>query len=129
MRKEKDHCSTIDSKTSLEERGSKGGCMDKNVLNVKESDLNNLQVEVGKDLVCQELDGEMVLLDMQSGLYFGIDAVGTRIWQMLEEKVPPMKMVDLLLEEYEVEAEICAQQVLTFLLKLEKNNLLKRISI
>lgn len=102
--------------------------MEKSVFDVTESDLKELRVEVDKELVCQELDGEMVLLDMNSGLYFGIDAVGTRIWQMLEEKVPPVKMVDLLLQEYEVEAERCAQQVLAFLLNLEENKLVKRVS-
>jgi hypothetical protein len=102
--------------------------MEKKLLDGTESDLKDLQVEADKELVCQELDGEMVLLDMNSGLHFGIDAVGTRIWQMLEEKVPPVKMVDLLLQEYDVEAERCAQQVLAFLLNLEQNKLVKRVS-
>ena len=38
--------------------------MEKSVFDVTESDLNELRVEVDKELVCQELDGEMVLLDM-----------------------------------------------------------------
>ena len=68
----------------------------------------------------------MVILNMHSGLYFGIDAVGSRIWQMLEKKVPPATMVDLLLEEYEIEADLCSQQVAAFLAELEKNNLILR---
>ena len=101
--------------------------MDNNLMSLKESDLKELQIEIGKDLVCQELDGEMVILDMHSGLYYGIDAVGTRIWQMLEQKVPPATMVDHLLEEYEIEANLCLQQVLAFLVDLKKNNLIMHI--
>ena len=103
--------------------------MDTTMIHIKESDFAGVQVEIRKDLVCQELDGEMVILNMQSGLYYGIDAVGSRIWQMLEEKVPPATMVDLLLEEYEIEADLCSQQVATFLSELEKNNLITRITI
>jgi hypothetical protein len=102
--------------------------MDTNSMSLEKSDLKRLQLEIGKDLVCQELDGEMVILDMQAGLYYGIDAVGTRIWQMLQDKVPPATMIDLLLEEYEIEADVCSQQVMAFLTELEKNRLIMRRS-
>jgi hypothetical protein len=103
--------------------------MDNTMIHLKESDLKELQIEICKDLVYQELDGEMVILDMHSGQYFGIDAVGSRIWQMLEEKVSPAAMINLLLEEYEIEADLCSQQVVAFLEELEKNNLIIRSTI
>jgi hypothetical protein len=98
--------------------------MEKDVMRLQKADLAGLQVEICKDLVCEELDGEMVILDLDSKLYFGIDAVGSRIWQMLEEKVPPSAMIDILLEEYEVEADPCRRKVMAFLADLEKNNLI-----
>ena len=36
-------------------------------------------------LLAQELAGETVLLDLASENYFGLDAVGTRVWQLLNE--------------------------------------------
>jgi len=93
-----------------------------------ETDSKNLQIEISKDLVYQELDGEMVLLDMKSGQYFGIDEIGCRIWRMLEDKVPPVSIIEKLLEEYEVEKDLCRQQVVTFLEKLEHNNLISYIT-
>ena len=100
--------------------------MENNSLNSQESELAGLRVEVCKDLVCQELDGEMVILNMHSGLYYGIDEVGSRIWQMLEEKIPPAAMIDRLLNEYEIEVGECSRQVMDFLTELEKNNLILR---
>jgi len=86
--------------------------------------MNNMRIEISKDLVFQELDGEMVILDMKSGQYFGIDAIGSIIWHMLEQKIEPARIIEKLQEEYDVEAEVCSQQVLAFLDDLMKNNII-----
>ena len=103
--------------------------MDNKEIPITQSVLVGLQIEICKDLVCEELDGEMVILNMQSGLYFGIDEIGSRIWKMLEEKIPPVTMIKLLLDEYEIEADLCRQQVMAFIMELEKNNLIMRIPV
>ncbi|MEP1422955.1 MAG: PqqD family protein [Erythrobacter sp.] len=38
---------------------------------------------VSEDVVVREVSGELVLLDLNSGQYFGLDAVGARIWELL----------------------------------------------
>ena len=86
--------------------------------------MNNMRIEISKDLVFQELDCEMVILDMKSGQYFGIDAIGSIIWHMLEQKIEPARIIEKLQEEYDVEAEVCSQQVLAFLDDLMKNNII-----
>lgn len=98
--------------------------MDNNNKKIDVEEFSRLQVEISKDLVYQELDGEMVILEMKSGQYFGIDVIGSRIWQMLENKVPPVLMVEKLQEEFEVETDLCRQHVVTFLGELEKNKLI-----
>jgi len=103
--------------------------MDNNNKKIDIEAFNRLQVEISKDLVYQELDGEMVILEMQSGQYFGIDVIGSRIWQMLESKVPPVLMIEKLQEEFEVEPELCRHQVVTFLDELEKNNLIRPFTL
>ena len=42
-------------------------------------------VQVPEDVVFRELDGEAVVLNLDSGIYFGLDEVGTRIWQLVDE--------------------------------------------
>ena len=61
--------------------------------------------KASRDVLFQEVGGETVLLDLASEQYFGLDEVGTRIWQLLNEGLGPGEMVDTLLDEYEVERE------------------------
>ena len=60
-------------------------------------------VSISKEVLSQEVSGETVLLDLQSESYFGLDAVGTRIWQLLQEKGHLQQVFDTMLEEYEVD--------------------------
>ena len=58
---------------------------------------------ISKEVLSQEVSGETVLLDLQSESYFGLDAVGTRIWQLLQEKSRFQQVFDTMLEEYDVD--------------------------
>lgn len=60
---------------------------------------------ISTEVLTQEVDGETVLLDLQSESYFGLDAVGTRIWQLLQEQCELQKVFDTMLEEYDVDAQ------------------------
>ena len=41
---------------------------------------------VSDEVVAREVGGEMVLLDLASGQYFGLDTVGGRIWELLSAR-------------------------------------------
>jgi hypothetical protein len=43
------------------------------------------KLQVSPDVVFREVDGEAVLLDLASGRYFGLNAVGTRVWSALAD--------------------------------------------
>ena len=73
----------------------------------------------------QEVDGEMVLLDMNSENYFGLDAVGTDIWQAMQEKENLKEVFEILLEQYEVEEDVLKKDLITFVEKLEESGLVK----
>ena len=66
---------------------------------------NNPVLTVSKDVLFQEVSGETVLLDLASEQYFGLDEVGTRVWQLLNEGQSLDAMLEVLLGEYEVERE------------------------
>jgi hypothetical protein len=75
----------------------------------------------------QEVDGEMVLLDMQSENYFGLDGVGTAIWQEIERYDGELqKVLKALLEKYEVEEQVLISDLLEFIDKLEESGLVKK---
>jgi Coenzyme PQQ synthesis protein D (PqqD) len=63
----------------------------------------NQTVILSPDVISQEVSGETVLLDLESERYFGLDAVGTRIWQLIRESGELRTVYNTLLDEYEVE--------------------------
>jgi len=62
-------------------------------------------VQVKPDVLSQHVSGETVLLDLNSENYFGLNDVGTHIWQLIQEQNDLQKIYDKLLEEYEVDAD------------------------
>lgn len=61
------------------------------------------QVRVSDDAIFRELDGEAVILQLEAGVYFGLDPVGTRLWQLIEEHGSLRPVVDAALSEFDVE--------------------------
>ena len=61
------------------------------------------KITISSEVLSQEVDGETVLLDLESESYFGLDEVGTRIWQLLNETSNLQTVFDTLLGEYDVD--------------------------
>jgi hypothetical protein len=83
------------------------------------------RIEISPDVLFQEVGGETVLLDLESEHYFGLDAVGTRIWGLLGEGVSVAAMVDTLLQEYEVERATLEADVAELLSRLAEAGLIR----
>jgi len=83
------------------------------------------KVIFAETVFAQEVDGEMVLLDMESENYFGLDEVGTSIWQAMQEKETLKEVFEVLLEQYEVEAEVLENDLSDFVDKLVESGLVK----
>lgn len=84
-----------------------------------------MSISISKAVLAQELQDETVLLDLDSENYFGLDSVGTRIWQLLNEGMDETDMVDILLGEYEVEREVLEKDVSELLSRLSEAGLIK----
>lgn len=59
-----------------------------------------------------EIDGEMVLLNPINGLYYGLDAVGVRVWELIKGRATLGQARDALLHEYDVVPEILWQDLI-----------------
>jgi hypothetical protein len=57
------------------------------------------------DVLHQELGGETVLLNLANEQYFGLDAVGTRVWQLLVETRRAPDVMARLQQEFDVTPE------------------------
>ena len=83
---------------------------------------NKNTIDLKKTVICRnpsaissELDGEAVILDMESGKYHGLDSTGTKIWALLEDKISLDDIVLQLIEEYSVERQQCTTEVEEFI--------------
>ena len=85
----------------------------------------NQRVTFADTVFAQEVDGEMVLLDMNSENYFGLDVVGTDIWNAMQENTNLNDVLALLLEQYDVKEDILRKDLLIFVDALEKSGLVK----
>ena len=87
----------------------------------------NQKVTFPETVFAQEVDGEMVLLDMESENYFGLDEVGTAIWQAMQEYGSLQEVMDVLLEQYDVDAEVLENDLEEFVGKLVESGLVEVI--
>ncbi len=83
------------------------------------------RVRIPDGVLSRDLQGELVILDLKTGVYFGLDPVGTRIWHLLQEHQSLQKVLDSLAEEYEVAEPGCAHDLLGFVAKMLERGLVE----
>jgi Coenzyme PQQ synthesis protein D (PqqD) len=62
--------------------------------------------------VFRELEGESVLLNLETGMYYGLDVVGTRAWQLAAAGGSLRAVRDRLVEEYDAEPDVIERDLL-----------------
>ena len=82
------------------------------------------KIKRNPELVSTDVDGEKVMMSVDSGEYFGLDPVGGRIWELIENPIRIDDLVDILLEEFDVSKEQCEIDTLEFLNELREKKLL-----
>lgn len=73
-----------------------------------------------KAVAFTDLDGEIVMLDTEGGHYYELDAVGSRIWALLEDEPCMAKLREALTAEYDIDGETCGRDLAEFLGELEE---------
>jgi hypothetical protein len=75
-------------------------------------------------VVAREVGAETVLLDLESGTYFGLDPVGTRIWALLEQGKSIAEVCGVMLEEFEVPRDVLERDALALIADLAQKKLI-----
>lgn len=81
------------------------------------------RVTISDHVLFQEIEGECVLLNMASEHYFGLDDVGTRIWQFLVEDGDPAKVLAQLRRVYDVDEATLRSDLANLLEQLSSEGL------
>lgn len=80
---------------------------------------------ISSQIICTEVAGEMVLMDMSRDAVFGIGEIGLLIWNSLSNGTPYQDMVVAIAAEYEVDPSILEKDVQQFLQTLVDKGLLQ----
>ena len=79
---------------------------------------------INKDnVVSRELEGEAVILNLESGVYFGLNGVGTRIWALIQEHGSLRKVLEAMQQEYEVAPQELESDLLQLIEQLQTRGL------
>ncbi|HEX8871732.1 MAG TPA: PqqD family protein [Candidatus Acidoferrum sp.] len=84
-----------------------------------------MRAVVPAHVLIRHLDGESVLLNLESERYFGLDATGTRMWELMTSQPSIASALEKLQEEYEVEPETLRTHLTQLLSGLVENGLLQ----
>ena len=82
---------------------------------------------ISDEVLSQEVNGETVLLDLEGESYFGLNEVGTRIWQLLQSKPTVAETLNTLSDEYDVSRDQLESDVGELLAKLADAGLIARV--
>jgi hypothetical protein len=80
-------------------------------------------VVANQDTLSSAVGDETVLLHFSSGTYFGLDEIGTRVWELISEPLSVAELRDRLLDEYDVDPERCETALLALLNEMAENGL------
>jgi hypothetical protein len=77
-----------------------------------------------RNFLMSRIGDEVVLMDVHNGQYIGLNAVGSAIWEKLEQPVSIHDVIRALTEEYAVSLQLCEQETLLFLQKMMQHQML-----
>jgi coenzyme PQQ synthesis protein D (PqqD) len=77
------------------------------------------------DPLAAPVDGDLVMLDPRRGVYYGLNPIGARIWQLIEAPRSVEGLCSALQEEFDVPPEKCRADVVAFLEHLQRQELVE----
>jgi len=72
-----------------------------------------------KDQVSCDLQGEAVILNFDSGVYYSLNRVGAYIWNLIQQPRPVKDILGMILDEYDVGADRCELDLIGLLKDLQ----------
>ena len=82
-------------------------------------------VVVTKDQMASDVAGETVILGLTAGRYYGLDAIGARVWQLIQQPATVADVVRTIVSEYDVESARCEADLLALLKRMSEAGLVE----
>ena len=77
------------------------------------------------DQIASELGGEAVILNLATGMYYGLNEVGARVWELIQQPCTFDSILHKLLEEYDVDLDLCKQDLTKILVEMKESCLIE----
>ena len=81
-----------------------------------------------KTIVQSKIGEEVVMLDMESGFYFGLNSVASVIWGLLADEIGFEQLIDQLMAQFEVERSICEADTQELLDQMLEKNIIRKVA-
>jgi len=75
-------------------------------------------------IIMGKVDQEYVMLSVENSEYYGLDEIGSRIWDCIEVPITLDQLVVTLQKEYDVEYDICLDDTREFLNKMIQRSMI-----
>ncbi|NJL51403.1 MAG: PqqD family protein [Hydrococcus sp. SU_1_0] len=85
--------------------------------------------QASSDNLYSEIDSEAVVLDLESGVYYGLNETGNQIWQWLQQPKTESEIIALVLDEYDVEPEQGANDVKALLQEMTEAKIVRLVDV
>lgn len=84
----------------------------------------NSRVVRSEDFITSTVDNDLVMMSLEKGTYYGLDAIGSHVWEHIAEPITIEDLCQKLTDQFEVEATQCQTDVLAFLNELQKEKMI-----
>ena len=71
------------------------------------------------------LGAESVVLGVSKGVYYGLDEVAARIWELVQSPIALVDVRDAIVGEFDVDADTCERDLLEFVGELDANGMIE----
>lgn len=88
-------------------------------------ELNLTKLVRNQDLIAAEMDGDVVMLSIENGQYYGLTGIAPRIWELLETPHSVDQLLVDLLQHYDVAEDVLRADLDGFLTDMQQNGLLR----
>lgn len=75
--------------------------------------------------IVSDMDGEKVMLSIQNGKYYNLGSTGGEIWERIATPTPISQLVEHFYSSYNIERDVCEQQIIDFLEQLVQEGLVE----
>ena len=96
-------------------------------MNTEAAIAQSTRYKVSANHLYSEVAEEAVILDINSGVYYGLNEVGVDIWQWLQQPRTELDILELVLNEYEVSSEQALADIQSVLKEMLDNSLIQTV--